>query len=76
MPTNAGYELALHIALHAHGEFERRIAALEAENAALWAFVRADDECNADEYMDGVLIDRLYAARDALRQYEEKGGGR
>jgi hypothetical protein len=64
--------------------FRDRIAALEAENAALWAFVRtADDsfqgpfandwwESAGDSVYDDTPFRASADAREALRQYEEK----
>jgi hypothetical protein len=47
--------------------FRDRNAALEQENAALWAFVRAADDWGATYHWE-----EYKAARTALRQYEEK----
>jgi hypothetical protein len=47
--------------------------ALAAQNAALWAFVRVNDEWNADENdCYEAWEQRYHDAREALRQYEEK----
>ena len=60
-------------------ECGKRGAELEAENAALWAFVRALDTWDKTE-AKGIELEALYqqvlAARNALRQYEEKGKSR
>jgi hypothetical protein len=47
-----------------------RIAALELENAALWAYYRASEAWGADESDD--TFEAVQAAREALRQYEDK----
>jgi hypothetical protein len=51
--------------------------ACELENAALWGFVRAADECECQTCAESAhpLLSELEAARDALRQYEEKPCG-
>jgi hypothetical protein len=54
----------------AYGE---QIEALEAENAALWAFVRASDAewaASADERQATFINAAI--AREALRQFEDK----
>jgi hypothetical protein len=56
-----------------------QVADLEAENAALWAFVQAEDAWNDHaESEDWGQDDKLYVlmreARETLRQYEDGGG--
>ena len=58
-------------------EMEARIAELEAENKALWAFVDAEDAFNAmmdsgDWEGDDDAYNLMLAAREALRPYEKK----
>ena len=58
-------------------EMEARIAELEAENKALWAFVDAEDAFNAmmdsgDWEGDDDAYTLMMAAREALRPYEKK----
>ncbi len=59
------------------GKANRRIAELEAENKALWAFVDAEDAFNAmmdsgDWEGDDDAYNLMLAAREALRPYEKK----
>jgi hypothetical protein len=52
-------------------EKAQRMADLEAENAALWAFVRAADAWH--DIDDPIETNQeVLRTRDALRQYEEK----
>jgi hypothetical protein len=54
--------------LHDIERLEAELEALELELHDLWAFVRAYDDWDATSYH----WDECKAAREALRQYEEK----